>query len=435
MANRIITGYDARVRTGKRMTTSVQPRDMILDIDKKVRELDRYKYPWQTISTIFPRGPKPKAAKLQTIQSDEYNHYDKITSAVAGLVGNTETRFARITLEALTMQSYGGNIYSPQDKFWIASTNQVVEVVMTDSKALVVNGGEITLSTALTGATATRSLPGTIVVRVVKQEPFKAPGNSDVAFLGNVLSESQTIYSHSWQYDNIYDADYVEHKDVTFEMSEDQYNYAKQAGGIDDFTYQQKRRINDFKKEIEYNAMFSQKAMELTPDGMKYHMTGINDAIVTNRAFYDPATTLDFENQILNFLHSQAFRYNPNGTNKLAFVGAGIQKNFSQAFKDYRRTSKLAEIGEKVGLNLSTYEIPGGESITMAISPILQVGTPLEDWMFVLDPKEAEWRIMKEYESKDYTMPNERAKHIMTEWQGGIAFHREQSMATLQTII
>jgi hypothetical protein len=188
------------------------------------------------------------------------------------------------------------------------------------------------------------------------------------------------------------------------------------------------------KKDVEYNAFWSEREDDFTQSSRpKRHMRGLFHSIRTNVAYYDPATLTDFEAMFSNFLFEQAFRYNPTGKSKIGMAGGRFLYDFNMAFREYRRTSDLSSIGKEIGLDADTYVIPGGFKLTLIRNEILRQGTPMEYWCFVIDPSLAEWRIVKDYNSRLYQNPDERDIKLMVEWQGTIAWHLEQVNALLRT--
>jgi hypothetical protein len=64
---------------------------------------------------------------------------------------------------------------------------------------------------------------------------------------------------------------------------------------------------------------------------------------------------------------------------------------------------------------------------------MLRMNTGFEDWGFVIDPKEIEIMVNKNFETRAFKDPGGRYDHLMIEWQGTIAWHREQVHALLRT--
>ena len=57
----------------------------------------------------------------------------------------------------------------------------------------------------------------------------------------------------------------------------------------------------------------------------------------------------------------------------------------------------------------------------------------MEHWCFVIDPKEMDLRIVKNFNTRLYANNDERLAKLAVEWQGTISWHREESMALLRT--
>jgi len=216
-------------------------------------------------------------------------------------------------------------------------------------------------------------------------------------------------------------------------MTEDQVHLVQTVGKIPDWNFQQKAMMREFKVDVDYNALFSERSIDFTiKDQPKRHMRGLKHDIKTNVSYYDPTATTDFELMMNNFAYEQAFRYNPNGEKtKLGLAGGRLLVDFNMNFRQYRRTSRLDDVGKKIGLDIQSFYIPGGFTINMVKSEALK--GKMENWLFLIDPKLMEWRIKKDYNTRNYKLDNERIEKIMIEWQGSIAWHVEQAHALLRT--
>lgn len=423
-------------RPGLRSSVTIDPKNVLEDIDQKIRTLDPYATPLQTLGSMIGRGSKPNSHKIQVMQYHSFDNYDKCSAVTFGT--GAEVRFARLTLDQISRPDVSNIMYYyPQDKLFIVETGQVVEVVMNPYSSITVGTGSLAFPNAtLSGNSTTRSAPGTVVVRSVEPVAIKQFTTSDVIFMGRTIYESQKIEATSKQRDYIYDCNFVEHKEAVLTMTEDQKKWLKQKAGPPDWTFQQKEMMKEFKLDVEFNSVFSEREVDFSIlDRPKRHMRGLYNAIRTNVAYYNPHTITDFEAMYSNFLYQQAFRYNPNGYNKMGICGGRFLYDFNLAFRDFRRTSDLApgKIGKEVGLDLNTYVLPGGQKIALTRNEILRMDTPLEHWCFIIDPALMEWRIVKDYESRYYQAPDERDEKIMIEWQGTIAWHLEQAHALLRT--
>ena len=436
--------YDNISRRGIRSSTSPNPKVILEDIDQKVRRLDPEATPLQTLGQMFGRGAKPKNHKIQVVQYYGFDHYDYASSCYAGneMTDKSWKAFGRLKLDQPTRPTTRGQMwYQPRDKFYIVSTGQTVEAMLTENAAAPLTDSKyFSCPSKLAGTgvgeadTATASSAGTLVVKTLTGEPLADFTTSDVIFLGNAIPESDRIRTDSHQRDVLFDCNFVEHKEVTLRMTEDQKNLVQTLYKSPDWNFQQTETLQEFKKSIEYNAFFGERAVEfIDPERPTRHMRGLINAIQTNLAYYNPESTDDFELMFSNFLFEQAFRYNPNGYNKIAVCGGRFLHNFNYAFKDYRRSSDLEVNSKKMGLNIQSYEIPGGFSVKLMRSEILRQNTPLENWCFIIDPAEAEWRLVKDYSSRMFANNDERDAKFMIEWQGSIAWHLEQSHALLRT--
>lgn len=421
-------------RPGLISSTSHDPRRIEEDLDERVRVLYPEATPLQSLKGIIGAGPAPKSHKIQSMQLHAASTIDNCSAVTLG-TGN-EARFARLTLDQWSRPDLQNIMYYyPQDKFFIEGTEQVVEVVMTQDAAIQVNGSDLTLTAAVTGATASRCLPGTVVVRNVEPTAIKTFTQSTVIFMGRTIKEGQDIEARSTFADVLYDANYLEHKEKRFTMTEDQTRLVKLKGTAPELDDNQNRILMDLKREVENTAFFSEREIDFTdPDGAKRHMRGLHFAIKTNVAHYDPLNVTDFETMFSNFLFEQAFRYNPNWKKeKLGICGGRFLFDFNMAFKDYRRTSSIQPQTGAVGMNIDTYVLPGGFKIALMRSDILAQNTNMEHWCYIIDPSQAEWRIALDYKSKTWQMPYERKINVAVEWQGSIAWHIEQSHALLRT--
>ena len=93
----------------------------------------------------------------------------------------------------------------------------------------------------------------------------------------------------------------------------------------------------------------------------------------------------------------------------------------------------MTDVGKKIGLDIQSYYIPGGFTINLIRSEAFRQGTKYENWLAVIDPKLMEWRIVKDYELRDFKAPGDRIEKLAVEWQGSIAWHVEQAHALLKT--
>lgn len=436
--------YQNLSRRGIRTTTSINPVLILEDIDEKIRTLSPEATPLQTLGEYLGRGPKPKSHLIRVIQSYGFDHYDFATNVVMGQdnrpAGPDERRFARFTVTQASRAAVNPNVYyAPQDKLYIVATGDVVEVVMTPDDALVIGpNARLQVTNALAGTVtatgmSTTSAPQTIVVRNILPRPLRPFVSSDIIFLGRTIWESQDKNPPPHQRDVVFDANLVEHKETGIVMTEDQYKWVQFRIGDFDWTWQQRQELEEFKKSVEYNAFFSERSFDPNWGGRpKRHMRGLINVVQTNVTVYNPFAIFNFEAFFSNFLYTQAFRWNPNGPKKIAFCGARFLYNFNMAFAQYRRETDL-DSKKKIGLDIQTYHLPGGFELKLVRNDIFRIGTPLEHWCIVIDPSEAEWRIVKDYTSSLVNDPRKRDVELIIEWQGTIAWHREEAHAILRT--
>lgn len=426
--------FNNTARPGLRTTQTVNPQDVLPDIQEKIHTLAPESMPLITLLEKFGKGPDPKSKKVEVRKYYEFDPLDTVTALTVGITGNTETRFARLSLAQASRPLTNSTMYyQPQDKFYIVETGQTVEVVMTPDAAFQTQAGsDITLSTALTGNTTTRSAAGTVVVRVVEPVDFisfTAPGS--VIYLGRTIWESQDIQATPAQRDVIYDYNFVEHKEKVIECTEDQMDFIQRRGTIDDFSFQQKEMIKEFKSEINHTSFFSERSVNYDiPNRPTYHMRGAIPAIRTNVQVYNPAVTTDFEQLTSTFMLRQAFRYQGK-PRKMAFAGVGFLNNFNNAFREYRR-SDINVAKQTPGLSITTYEW-NNRLIDMVHCEVFRMGTDMENWLMVVDPQQAEYRVKRNFVTRPYSLPTQRLNNLMVEWQGTIAFHLEEHMALLRT--
>lgn len=419
-------------RPGIRTTQTVNPQSVKPQLNEQIRTLRPEAMPVNYLLEKLGAAGKPKSKKFQVRKYYATDMLDQATNVVLGLTGNGETRFARLTLANTSRPGIAGMIYFPQDKIYIAATGQMVEVVMTPTAAYQISGADMTLTTALTGNTTTRSAAGTIVVRVVEPVPYLTHGTTDIWLAGRTIWESQPIQAQSLQRDLVYDYNYLEHKEWVLNFTEDQIDYVEQYGGVKDFTWQQAEQIRESKEQVDITLWFSERSVNYDqPQRPTYHTRGILNAINTNVSVYDPAAAgLDFETMVSDFMYRQAFRYQ-GASRKWAFAGVEFLNNFNRAFREYRR-SDLNVSKQTPGLNIETYTWMG-MTIDFIRNERFRMGTPMSHWCCVIDPEQIDIHVAKNFDTRPYELPTEREKKNMYEWSGGIAFHLEEHHALLRT--
>lgn len=428
--------YRNKNRLGTRTSTTIDPKLVAQDFTKTIKNLSPFATPLQTLSGKIGRGPKPKAHKIQVMQYHEFDNYDYCSAVTLGTAADGTERYARLTLDQPSRPDLQSSMYyQPQEKFFIVETQQVVEVVVTPNAAIQLEENtDFTFpNTNLTGNTTSRSQSGTVVVRNVNPYPVAPFTTSHVVYLGRTIHESQRITATGAQRDFVWDCNFVEHKEKVLTMTEDQKKWVMTENSVPDWTFQQQEMMKEFKLEVEFNALFSEREIDMaTTDRPTRHMRGLYHAIRTNIASYNPASITDFELMFSNFLYEMGFRYNPNGYNKIVLGGGRFLHDFNLAFREYRRTTDL-KLPKEIALDAETYKLPGGMAVTILRTDALQQKTKLENWAFVIDPALAKWRIVKDYESRMYANNDERDIKLMCEWQGSIAWELEQAHALLKT--
>ena len=432
--------YRNIIKPGASSSTTRNPKVLAEDISNEIRVLRPEATPLLTLSQYLPKGKTPVSHKVQTVQYYSFSHKDYSPVCITGAsIGSQWQRFGKIKLNQPSRPDVQDSMfYQPQDKLFIGATGQTVEVVMTPVASITMsvnNQSSFVADPAFTGNTAVTCEPGFVIVRPVKAEPFKGYSSSDVIFLGRTIYESQNVEATPYNRDILFDCNFVEHKEAVIEMTEDQKDLVKTTLGKPDWNWQQEETMDEFKRSIENNLMFSDRAVDMSiPGRPKRHMMGLYHAIRSNVSVYNPFATTNFENLLSNFCFDQAFNYTPNGNKKIAICGARFLYNFNQQFNQFRRLDGTNPSDKKVGLDLDTYVLPGGFELKLIRSDqMLPRNTKFEHWCFVIDPKEMDLRIVKNFNTKLYANANERVSKLAIEWQGTISWHREESMALLKT--
>ncbi len=428
-------------RPGVRTSTNLNPFDIYLDIDESIREINPWLTPLQTLSRLIGRGKPPKSHKVLVRQYFPYDNFDFVSSAKFGNPALGHQRLALLTIENRNrIGAPGTPYYYPQDMIYIVESDQVVMVVANEETAYQVGGQAFSITDPnLFGDNNPHSTtpPGTILVRTLNPVPIKQFQSSDIIIMGRTIWESQPIGATPKIRDFVYDCNFVEHKEAVIEMTQDQKEWVETRFKVPNWEWEQEQMINEFKREVEMTAYFSEREVETVANGrLKRHMRGLIHTIQTNRAFYDPATVTDFEALVSNFLYQQVYRYQVGSMKKLMLAGPMFLYNFNRAFREYRRTSSInaKDIGKEAGLDIQKYIIPGGYDINIVRNDIFRLQTKMEHWAVVIDPTLMEWRVVKDYKTRPYNLPNERDYKLMVEWQGTVAWHLEQAHALLATI-
>lgn len=420
-------------RRGTRTTQTVNPQSIMRDISARARTLKPEAMPLWSLLNYAKKGKPAKSKKVETRRRYAYDHLDFISAATAGTVGPPdERRYGLLTVDQISRPySSGTMFYQPQDKFMIFETGQVVEVVITPDAAYEINGSELTLTAGLTGNTTTRTDPGTVVVRCIEPVNFIAPASGTYMYdLGRTIWESQSVDTQGMQNDEVFDFNFVEHKELTLSFTNDELEYIT-LHGFDDFSEQKAEFIEKFKKDIDLSNIWGERAVNYDQNNRPtHHMRGIAKAVQTHVMVYNPDNTLDMENLVGEWMNRQVFRYQ-GVKRKTILAGAGWIHNWNNAFKEYRR-SDINMTEQMPGLNIQTYEWMGF-MIDIMRCELFRMGTPHEHWALALDPSVITSRVNKDFTTFDPTLPNEREKKVTIEWAGTISFDLEEHLALMRT--
>lgn len=416
---------------GTRTSQTVNPQTLVKDVDDQVRSLEPEATPLLAINKIIGNGPVPKSRKMEVMQHYAFDNWDEVTAVTLGT--GAEIRYARLALSQKSRPAVNGSMfYYPQDTFYITATGQNVVAVVTPDAAYKVNGTEMTLGTGLTGNTTTRSVAGSIVVMNIEQSAMVSFTTSDIVFTGRTIYESQAIEAQSTQEDVIFDCNYVEHMECVLNLSGDQQKFVKQYGKLNDLNFQQREKLKAFKKQVHYKLWTGERSMELSQTNRPtYYTRGILKSIKTNVTVYDPTQTDDFERLVSNFMEEQAFRWTPNGREKIGYCGVKFLSNFDRAFREYRR-SDLSDKSPTPGFHVNKYFWQGC-TLSLIRDETFRQGTSLQNWCVVVDPLESQLCVETNFTGRRYEAPSDRDMKWMWEWVGGIRHHREETSAILRT--
>lgn len=430
-------------RPGVISTSSTDPRQIEQDIDMMVRELEPEATPLLSLANYIGTGSKPTNFKIETCQYHAFDYLDVFNSGVVGGAG--EERFIRVTPAQISRPITGvtSMYYNVQDKFVVLDTGQVLEVVMTDTAAFPTGTSpygsisDFTLSAGLVnnGVSTNRTKFGEIILRNVAPEPIIPFNSAQVHYLGRSIYESQNIEAIPAQRSWIYDCNFVEHKEKVIQITEDQKEWIKTKMTTPIWTTNEKLAMKEFKKDIENTIWYGVRGVDATNrDRLKRSMMGLIQSIRDNVSYYNPDAIdeVAFERLFSDFLFTQAFKHNPNGNKKIAFCGAKFIYKFNLAFAQYRRTSSVGTIKDGPGFDIKTYDLPGGFTVSLIRNDLFRIGTPMEYACVVIDPKEIQLRLVKDFSSKIYGLGTQRDINLMMEWKGTMAFHRTQAFAMLK---
>lgn len=434
--------YDNLNRPGTLTSASMDPRSIELDIDETIRMLEPTATPLLTLGAYVGKGPKPKNHKFETRKGYGFDPLDRFNNVTMG--AGAEMRFARVTpaqLSRPTTSQYS-MYYRSQDKFKILSTGQVVEVVMTNVDRIPTSKGpngsvsDFALSAGLVnnGGSTTATAFGEIIVRNIQPYPLIPFTAADVYFLDRTIYESQDIEATPKQRQWIYDCNFPEHKEVTLAMTEDVKEWIKTKGTVPIWKTEEIECMKEFRTSVELTLWTGEKSVSYDNQNRPtYHTEGALSSIKDNITLFNPDGITDFEKFLDNFLMYQGFKYNPNGNKKLLFCGPKFLQKFNEIYKDMRRIDSAPNVTESaVKLDIQTYEMHYGK-VSLVRNDLFRIGSEWEWYAAVMDPKEMQLRLVKDFTSRVY---NENTKQrditTMMEWHGGMAFHRTESSALLK---
>lgn len=429
-------GYRSSARIATSTSTTNDPYIVERDIKKSLRTISPTLTPLYWLGAKLGRGAKPVSHKVEYVEYYETDPFDTITVNAVGAAN--EERFARITFSNTSRPGVTGEFYHLQDVIAIIQSNQTVEVVMTSSAAKKFNGTELTLPTSITGNTTTRSAAGSVVVRVITPDAFRLKANdtADTMWLQRTIFEGQPVEAEGRIRNYEYDFNYVEHKEAIVKFTDDQL-WQRSRFGNDMIALDKTQTLKEFQMAPEHSAFLGQRAINLdNPGKPTRYMGGLLENIKTNVSYYNPTSVTDFETLVINFLHEQVFKQSVEGANnmtKLAFCGRNFLLDLNQSFQSFRQNTNVSGDLKKVGMNVDTYVLPGGYTVSFTANDVLRKETPMGNWCFVVTPNLAEWRIVKDFSSKYVEESRARIKEWMTDWQGTITWEGEQAHALLRT--
>jgi len=420
------------VRRGMRTTTTVNPQDILPpDIDDVLYRADPTRSQLTTLLSLVKGGSAPKTKKIQVRQYNSFDPLDEITAVTLGTSGNSETRYARLTMAQRAVRpSTSDMFYQPGDRLAL-DNGQTVEIVMTPTKKLSTLAS---LTTALTGNTTTASAAGTVVVRNVERAAIRTTSVTNCQYLGHPIYEGEPVQSAPFQRDVVYDCNFVERIERTVQCTEDETMYIMNRGSVKDFDFQKKETLADLKQDVELIHMWGTREVDFTVRNQpKHHMGGLLYNIKSNVTVYNPYDTSDFENLLQDFMVDQAFKITPNGYTKTFLVGDRLHSKIMKQFGQYRRIDlKNNKDFEAAGLNISTYDF-GGRVLKIMPYKHFRGGTKWEWWGACIDLPLIETRVKIPYRTINATLPGQRILTFGMEWAGTCAFHLEQSHALLCT--
>lgn len=433
-------GYNptpSSVRRGQRATTTVNPMDVIIDVDDVLSRAPKAEAAFANLLKHIQKGknnPTAKQSKIYMRQDFDFETYDQVTGVQIGTAG--ESRLARLTVACRNVINTTNNFfYRVGDELYL-SNGQTVEVVMTpDEKSNAI----ATLTTGLTGNTTTRSAPGTIVVRNVEKAPFTPFPTGSVGGLhwgGKSVAEGERVNSAPIQSDVFYDCNFVETFETTMEVTETELKYfqSRQQGG--DYKFQQEKQLQRIHAMRDLRMFFGTRAAEtVNIDGksaLKYRMGGLNYFVRTNVMAWNPLAVTDPEKIFNTWMVEHLFRHVPNDNYKVVFIGERLHAKWMEFYRDYRRIDMKAG-GElrAMGIDFETYTF-GTRKIQLIPYRHFGVGTEWEWWAFGVDLPSLQYYERFGATTRDYTQPGERVKKIALEMACTMAVRNEPAHAILR---
>lgn len=432
-------GPDVLLRQGMRISTSIDPLQVVWDVSNKVRKISPDQVPFQSMDTYFVKGPAPQGEKVTTQLEWEFDPHDQCLSCVVGSTTSPNyKRYALIRPAQSSRQTTASSMfYAVKDKIMSPETGQSFVVVMTDTGAYAPPGGSaITLPTDLTGNTTSRTNPGFIVVENIKPEPIIAiPAGGQIFYGGRTAHESADYGGTPRIADIFYDCNFVETQEQTFSVSRDVLDLVKTRGPESVWQRDWDYNVNIAKQGWEFTSLWGQGEVWMDGNRPTRFTRGLFPSIKTNVFYYNPTTVTDFEFLVQEWMVRSAFRYNPNGTQspKMVFAGKAWSARFERSFGWMRRTDLSNRKITPAGLAVTEYTFSTYTIRLMDFSPF-RIDGRLQNWAVAVDPLEVEIRNKFDWRMKDISLSTQRDRTMAIEKQGCYVFHREQSHSVMMTM-
>ena len=106
--------YLNSTRRGIRTTQTVNPQNVKPAISEQIRTLYPEATPIITLMEKISSSGRPKTKKVQVRKYYATDFLDQITASAAGIAGNNETRFGRLTVAQSSRPGISGMLYQPQ---------------------------------------------------------------------------------------------------------------------------------------------------------------------------------------------------------------------------------------------------------------------------------------------------------------------------------